>query len=157
MANPFAGVGKSAGVTAWRVEALAPVPNAPAAKGSLYDGDAYIFLHTKVAKGGGFTYNLHFWLGANSSTDEQGAAVRALSAAAQSRGTRAAARGRARGAPRRTRQPQLGRRRETDRVGTTPARTRADRAARVRRLLRARALWKRQLSRRPLRSPVAVG
>nr|CAB3267612.1 villin-1 [Phallusia mammillata] len=42
--------------------------------GSFFSGDAYIVLQSKKV-GSGFSFNLHFWLGNNSSQDEQGAAA----------------------------------------------------------------------------------
>lgn len=47
----FTGVGQKPGIEIWRVEKLAVVkkdPSDKAYKGQLYEGDAYIILHTKV-------------------------------------------------------------------------------------------------------------
>jgi hypothetical protein len=65
-----------AGLQAWRIEALKPVPNAAACSGKLCVGDSYIILNSIPTKSGGFEYALHFWLGAESSQDEKGCAVR---------------------------------------------------------------------------------
>jgi hypothetical protein len=72
----FVGAGVEAGVQVWRIEALKPVPNKEACSGKLCVGDSYIVLHSIPTKSGGFDYNLHFWLGAESSQDEKGCAVR---------------------------------------------------------------------------------
>ena len=77
-AELFAGAGQTAGVECWRIEALTPVKNAEGQLGRLCTGDSYIVLHSIPTKSGGFDYNLHFWLGEESSQDERGAAVRAL-------------------------------------------------------------------------------
>ena len=75
-AELFAGAGQKAGIEAWRIEALKPVKNKDALSGRLCTGDSYIVLHSIPVKSGGFDYNLHFWLGAESSQDEKGCAVR---------------------------------------------------------------------------------
>ncbi|KAJ8934876.1 hypothetical protein NQ314_013152 [Rhamnusium bicolor] len=43
--------------------------------GKFYTGDSYIVLVTKVKRNGQKTYDLHFWLGSETSTDEAGAAA----------------------------------------------------------------------------------
>jgi hypothetical protein len=77
-AELFAGAGQKAGIEVWRIEALKPVKNKEAESGRLCTGDSYIVLHSIPVKSGGFDYNLHFWLGEESSQDEKGCAVRAL-------------------------------------------------------------------------------
>ena len=78
-AELFAGAGQKAGLEVWRIEALKPVKQGKEAEsGHLCVGDSYICLHSIPVKSGGFDYNLHFWLGEESSQDEKGAAVRAL-------------------------------------------------------------------------------
>ena len=73
----FAGAGVAAGVQVWRIEKMAPVlQGKDAHRGLLCTGDSYIVLHSIPTKSGGFDYNLHFWLGNESSQDERGAAVR---------------------------------------------------------------------------------
>ena len=76
-AELFAGAGQKAGIEVWRIEALKPVKNKEAESGRLCTGDSYIVLHSIPVKSGGFDYNLHFWLGEESSQDEKGCAVRA--------------------------------------------------------------------------------
>ncbi|KAJ3592533.1 hypothetical protein NHX12_007660 [Muraenolepis orangiensis] len=51
---------------------MAPVPSK--AYGNFYEGDSYIILHTNKISSY-FAYDIHYWLGASSSQDEQGAAA----------------------------------------------------------------------------------
>ncbi|CAK8673662.1 gelsolin-like [Clavelina lepadiformis] len=71
----IAKAGKKAGLQIWRIEKmeLAPVPVTQ--YGNFYTGDSYIVMHTQASKGGNLTWNLHFWLGKESSQDERGAAA----------------------------------------------------------------------------------
>lgn len=72
----FEGAGKAPGVELWRIEKMAPVKQP--LNGKLHTGDSYILLAT-TAKGkdgsGSLQWNLHFWLGSESSQDEQGVAA----------------------------------------------------------------------------------
>jgi hypothetical protein len=43
--------------------------------GKFYTGDSYILLATSKSKGGALTWNIHFWLGAESTHDEAGTAA----------------------------------------------------------------------------------
>ncbi|CAG9816465.1 unnamed protein product, partial [Phaedon cochleariae] len=52
-----------------------PVPYPKSDYGKLYTGDSYIVLFTKIRKDGRKSYDLHFWLGADTSQDEAGAAA----------------------------------------------------------------------------------
>jgi hypothetical protein len=106
-AELFQGAGEAAGIQIWRIEALKPVAQGKEAlSGKLCTGDSYIILHSIPTKSGGFDYNLHFWLGEESSQDEKGCAVRARVAAcvggwaAARRGVRSRRFGSAREAPR---------------------------------------------------------
>jgi len=74
----WAGFGKEVGLVAWRIENKIPVP-CPEFQdnknpGKLYSGDSYIFLKTSQ-KTNAYTWDIHFWLGAESSTDEIGIAA----------------------------------------------------------------------------------
>lgn len=71
----FEGAGKAPGVMVWRIEALHPTPIEKDFYGKFYSGDSYIILHTKQEKSGAFSFDLYFWLGEESSTDEQGTAA----------------------------------------------------------------------------------
>jgi hypothetical protein len=76
------GCGKKPGVETWRIEKFKVVPkNEPEFFGKFFGGDAYIVLHTYNAvdpegkKTDKLLYNVHFWLGADCSQDEQGTAA----------------------------------------------------------------------------------
>uniref|UniRef100_UPI00406D5242 villin n=3 Tax=Paralvinella sulfincola TaxID=644278 RepID=UPI00406D5242 len=58
----------------WRIENFQPVPVPKDQYGNFFEGDAYIILSQKDNKGI-LEQNLHFWLGKNSSQDEQGTAA----------------------------------------------------------------------------------
>lgn len=64
--------GSKPGVETWRIEKMEPVRVDPAQNGSLYSGDCYIILKTEDKKGQR-SWDLFFWLGKDSSQDEQGA------------------------------------------------------------------------------------
>lgn len=66
----FQGVGVQPGLTIWRIEKLEVKPVDPKMYGSFYSGDSYIILHTKQAKSGRLEWNIHFWLGRDTSQDE---------------------------------------------------------------------------------------
>jgi hypothetical protein len=136
-AELFAGAGQKAGIEVWRIEALKPVKNKEAESGRLCTGDSYIVLHSIPVKSGGFDYNLHFWLGEESSQDEKGCAVREAQALRRlaTRAARLAPR------PSRLRKP----RRHAQRVRAAVARPRAAIAATLRRLQRARAVGDRSV------------
>lgn len=97
MTEVFNTAGKKAGLQVWRVESMKLVENSDGLKGSFHTGDAYLVLQTKEgikygklkigfrnkhhlntffsAKGGRLSWDLHFWLGLESSQDERGAAA----------------------------------------------------------------------------------
>jgi len=71
------GAGKETGVQVWRIEQF-HVKAWPKEKyGTFYDGDSYIVLHTykKRPDAEAFSFDLHFWLGENTSQDEAGTAA----------------------------------------------------------------------------------
>jgi gelsolin len=72
----WAGAGQKVGVEIWRIEAF-QVKAWPKEKyGSFFSGDSYIVLNTyKVAGSDKLLYNVHFWLGAETSQDEMGTAA----------------------------------------------------------------------------------
>jgi len=70
----FAGAGKENGLTAWRIENKVPVPVPAENLSKLYSGDSYIYLNTKIGTTG-TAWDIHFWLGADSSQDEIGIAA----------------------------------------------------------------------------------
>jgi len=70
----FEGAGESAGLSIWRIEDFAPVPYDKQQYGKFYTGDSYIVLNTKKA-GSSFSWDVHFWLGDETSQDESGSAA----------------------------------------------------------------------------------
>ncbi|KAH6911568.1 fragmin60, partial [Coprinopsis sp. MPI-PUGE-AT-0042] len=69
--------GTEAGLRIWRVEKFQLVEWPESRYGTFYSGDSYIILNTykpsQEAKD--LSYNLHFWLGANTTVDEAGTAA----------------------------------------------------------------------------------
>lgn len=72
-AELFAGAGAAPGVETWRIEQMKPVKQANFT-GKFHTGDSYIVLHTWESKGSTLM-NVHFWIGAESTRDEAGAAA----------------------------------------------------------------------------------
>jgi len=70
----FTGAGSNVGIELWRIENMKPVKLEGPIDGSFYTGDSYILLHT-IINGSKKSYNLHFWLGAESTQDEKGVAA----------------------------------------------------------------------------------
>jgi len=68
----FAGAGAGVGLELWRIENLKP--EKLELTGKFFTGDSYILLNTYM-KGSSKQYNLHFWLGEESSQDERGVAA----------------------------------------------------------------------------------
>ncbi|NWW73357.1 VILI protein, partial [Climacteris rufus] len=62
------------GIQIWRIENMEMVPVPPKSYGNFYEGDCYVLLSTRKS-GSGFSYDIHYWLGKESSQDEQGAAA----------------------------------------------------------------------------------
>ncbi|XP_037704512.1 villin-1 [Choloepus didactylus] len=62
------------GVQIWRIEAMQMVPVPSSTFGSFFDGDCYIVLAIHKT-GSNLSYDIHFWIGQDSSQDEQGAAA----------------------------------------------------------------------------------
>ncbi|KAF8827851.1 hypothetical protein HHX47_DHR4000681 [Lentinula edodes] len=69
--------GATTGLQIWRIEKFHVVPWSTAEEGRFYDGDSYIVLYTykKTPESESFSYNLHFWLGDETSQDEAGTAA----------------------------------------------------------------------------------
>lgn len=68
----FPGVGSKPGLEIWRIEFFKPVKVSPKDYGKFYKGDSYIILQTITV---GKTANIYFWLGPETTQDEQGAAA----------------------------------------------------------------------------------
>ncbi|KFW67650.1 Villin-1 [Pygoscelis adeliae] len=62
------------GLQIWRIENMELVPVPTKSYGNFYEGDCYVLLLTRKT-GSSFTYTIHYWLGKESSQDEQGAAA----------------------------------------------------------------------------------
>ncbi|KAI3811715.1 hypothetical protein L1987_21444 [Smallanthus sonchifolius] len=72
----FQGVGSRPGLEIWRIENFKPVPLPQSDYGRFYSGDSYVVLKTSGRAGaGGYSYDLHFWLGKDTSQDEAGVAA----------------------------------------------------------------------------------
>ncbi|KAE8664089.1 Villin-2 [Hibiscus syriacus] len=75
----FHGAGQKPGTEIWRIENLQPVPLPKSDYGKFYMGDSYIVLQTTAGKGGSNLYDIHFWIGKDTSQDEAGtAAIKAI-------------------------------------------------------------------------------
>ncbi|KAK2523963.1 Vill [Columba livia] len=62
------------GLQIWVIENMKMVPVPEKAYGTFFEGDCYIVLHTKRTSRGS-AVDLHYWIGKDSSQDEQGAAA----------------------------------------------------------------------------------
>ncbi|RWR94773.1 villin-2 [Cinnamomum micranthum f. kanehirae] len=71
----FQGVGQKVGTEIWRIENFQPVPLPKSQHGKFYMGDSYIVLQTTAGKGGSYLYDIHFWIGKDTSQDEAGTAA----------------------------------------------------------------------------------
>lgn len=67
----FHGVGQKPGIEVWRIEKLKVVLQDPQLTGKFYTGDSYIVLVTRQVKNR-LEWDLHFWLGAETTQDEAG-------------------------------------------------------------------------------------
>lgn len=71
----FQGAGQRIGTEIWRIEDFQPVPLPKSEHGKFYMGDSYIVLQTTPGKGGAYLYDIHFWIGKDTSQDEAGTAA----------------------------------------------------------------------------------
>ncbi|CAD5167844.1 unnamed protein product [Musa acuminata subsp. malaccensis] len=71
----FQGVGQKVGTEIWLIEDFQPVPLSKSDNGKFYSGDSYIILQTSSGKSSGYLYDIHFWIGRESSQDEAGTAA----------------------------------------------------------------------------------
>mmetsp|Transcript_10820 Transcript_10820/g.14042 ORF Transcript_10820/g.14042 Transcript_10820/m.14042 type:complete len:834 (+) Transcript_10820:53-2554(+) len=69
----FTGAGQAPGLELWRIEQMKPV-KIPKVDGKFFSGDCYILLSTTM-KGNALQWNIHFWLGKDSTQDEAGVAA----------------------------------------------------------------------------------
>ncbi|KAF6140745.1 hypothetical protein GIB67_035172 [Kingdonia uniflora] len=63
------------GTEIWRIEDFQPVPLPKSEHSKFYMGDSYIVLQTSAGKGGSYLYDIHFWIGKDTSQDEAGTAA----------------------------------------------------------------------------------
>lgn len=71
----FQGAGQRVGMEIWRIENFQPVPLPKSDYGKFYSGDSYIVLQTTPGRGGAYLYDIHFWIGKDTSQDEAGTAA----------------------------------------------------------------------------------
>ncbi|KAG5671064.1 hypothetical protein PVAND_001279 [Polypedilum vanderplanki] len=71
----FEKAGQKKGLEIWRIENFEPVPYPKKDYGKFYTGDSYIVLHTMESKSRALSWDVHFWLGLETTQDEAGAAA----------------------------------------------------------------------------------
>uniref|UniRef100_UPI003AABA1F0 advillin n=1 Tax=Centroberyx gerrardi TaxID=166262 RepID=UPI003AABA1F0 len=74
MEYTFRAVTHNPGIIIWRVEKMELVQVPEKSYGNFYEGDCYILLSTQKV-GSSLGYDIHYWIGSQSSQDEQGAAA----------------------------------------------------------------------------------
>ncbi|KAM9859541.1 advillin [Aulostomus maculatus] len=74
MEQTFKAVTHSQGIIIWRIEKMELVPVPEKSHGHFYEGDCYLLLYTKKVSSS-LCYEIHYWIGSQSSQDEQGAAA----------------------------------------------------------------------------------
>jgi gelsolin len=76
-AEEWKGAGQKEGIEIWRIEKLKVVPWPKNQYGTFFDGDSFIVLHTYTnpEQPEKLLYNVHFWLGKDTSQDEAGVAA----------------------------------------------------------------------------------
>ncbi|KAM4699877.1 advillin isoform 1-T2 [Discoglossus pictus] len=70
----FKVVTKTPGLIIWRIEKMDLMVVPPKAHGNFYEGDCYLLLSTRKS-GSSLHYDIHYWIGKDSSQDEQGSAA----------------------------------------------------------------------------------
>ncbi|XP_053171141.1 advillin isoform X2 [Scomber japonicus] len=74
MEYTFRAVTQNPGIIIWRIEKLELVQVPEKSYGNFYEGDCYILLSTLKVQSS-VCYDIHYWIGSQSSQDEQGAAA----------------------------------------------------------------------------------
>ncbi|KAG7477407.1 hypothetical protein MATL_G00069360 [Megalops atlanticus] len=74
MEYTFRAVTHTPGIIIWRIEKMELVQVPEKSHGNFFEGDCYILLSTQKV-GGSPSYDIHYWIGSQSSQDEQGAAA----------------------------------------------------------------------------------
>jgi len=75
MSDFTTGAGTAGGIEIWRIENKVPKPWPVKDYGKFFEGDSYIVLSTKVKNASNLEWDIFFWLGNESSQDEQGIAA----------------------------------------------------------------------------------
>ncbi|CAO1422019.1 unnamed protein product, partial [Diamesa serratosioi] len=71
----FAAAGRVKGLEIWRIENFEPIPYPKSDYGKFYTGDSYIVLNTVESKNKVLSWDVHFWLGLETTQDEAGTAA----------------------------------------------------------------------------------
>jgi len=76
-AEEWKGAGQKEGIEIWRIEKMKVVPWPKNQYGTFFDGDSFIVLHSyhTAEQPEKMLYNVHFWLGKETSQDEAGVAA----------------------------------------------------------------------------------
>ncbi|XP_072238485.1 advillin isoform X1 [Leuresthes tenuis] len=74
MEYTFRAVTQNPGTIIWRIEKMELVQVPEKSYGNFYEGDCYLLLSTHKVKSS-LSYDIHYWIGSQSSQDEQGAAA----------------------------------------------------------------------------------
>lgn len=75
----FLNIGNKDGIIIWRIEDFKLTSLNPSEYGSFYVGDSYLLLYTKSLPNSRFEWNIHFWLGIDTTLDEMAtAAIKAV-------------------------------------------------------------------------------
>ncbi|XP_018417607.1 PREDICTED: advillin [Nanorana parkeri] len=74
LSGAFKAVTKTPGLIIWRIEKMDLVLVPQKAHGNFFEGDCYLLLSTRQS-GSTFAYAVHYWIGNDSSQDEQGSAA----------------------------------------------------------------------------------
>jgi len=76
IAKQWRGAGSKVGLEIWRIESFKVVPQRRNTFGTFYAGDSYIVLNTYKRSGSGsLAWDIHFWIGKDSTQDEVGTAA----------------------------------------------------------------------------------
>ncbi|XP_053323586.1 villin-like protein [Spea bombifrons] len=73
-AQPLSNISRKPGLQIWSIEKMKMVPLPEKAYGSFFEGDCYIILYSKKIANG-LSSDIHYWIGKDSTQDEQGAAA----------------------------------------------------------------------------------
>ncbi|XP_069087021.1 advillin [Pleurodeles waltl] len=74
LSTAFKAVNNTPGIIIWRIEKMDLVQVPQKAHGNFFEGDCYILLSTRKS-GNTLSYDIHYWIGNDSTQDEQGSAA----------------------------------------------------------------------------------